>query len=228
MATERNIFDDVHNFFVRDPLMSALEAQRMWIDILNNGNDEVRDTTPVLLIPGAGAQPYELLLTQLWYQRVGGFPNTHISRASTHGPMMSQIKELQEEIDDFEEPPHGVAISAGGSKAFVLACLNGERFKTLAILDAPIVPMEKRHFNWVMQRFSVNDLLENEEMMDLLATEFPDGLPIYSFPTRNHRIFERHLTERQNVTVLELPINGHLNLNYNIDAHQIVADTLCP
>lgn len=223
----RNFQEDAYNFLIREPVMAAIEAQRMWMDILANGTGEIQDPTPVLLVPGAGAQPFELLLTQLWYQRVAGFPHTKIAPTSNTGPVTKQLKELESYLATFPTPPHTVSVSAGATLSYALALKKPQLFKSLIILDAPIQPMHEDHFNMVMRRFSVNDMLHSQELMEHLQAELPEELPpTYCFPTRNHRLFDRHLTQHPDIPVYELPVDGHHNLYYNIDAHRIVANAL--
>lgn len=221
------------NFWVVEPWRTSIEAQRMYADICATwwskmGRIDVRDETPVLLVPGAGAGSLDLELTKWWYRIVAGFPNTFVSQTGTRGEIEPQVQALIDEVNEFGQPIHVVGISAGGTKAIAAACLEPNPFKTVAIVDAPINPMEERHFNSQMRRFSVNDLLGNIPMMDHLQRDIPEGVRILSFPGRNHGVFDRELTRRPNVPVFELPVDGHHNLYYNVTAHRIIADALCP
>ena len=179
-----------------------------------------RDTTLTLLVPGALSGDKELQPTRDFLKRMGGLENVEAVNPLPKDKVMEQVKDLVEKIKRYNTPLRLVGFSLGGSVALLAAqeCLRqGLPIERVITVDAPIVPVDKTHFNYWATENTVNDLLDNKEFNTQIAKPIPPELHLISLYVPNDGFMHPDASHRPEAKTSALPTRWHLSLYYDED-----------
>lgn len=225
VATERDpIADAAH--LIMEPFNTLSQQQLMLLDLWKIKEQTPRTLAPTLLVPGALGSKFDLELPRQWYKKEG-FSHVVIADIATTGPILPQGVKLAQQLQQLAQPAFVIAYSSGVVAALAAAHLAADKILALALVDGPVIPPDRTHFNFWGSLMPVNDIY-SPEVAAVLSLSIPQGLKVFSFARRDNGTVAYEASVRPDVTVVDLPGSGHHSLYYDPKANGIIADTMCP
>ncbi|HEX7042119.1 MAG TPA: thioesterase domain-containing protein [Patescibacteria group bacterium] len=193
---------------------------RLQSELASNRKEPQTDSVPTILIPGALGSENDLKLTKEWFLKLGGLKQVDIVNPLPKDKVLKQVEHLVSVIKNYKNPVRLVGFSLGGLVAYLAAleCLErGIAVERVIAVDSPLLPITKSDFNHWATLYSVNDLLKDKRINNLLLGKKPDSLRLISLYTPNSGIINPDVSRRKDADSFQLPTQSHMSIYYDIN-----------